>query len=109
MTTQSSTPRYNWWGWQTEVENENDDDRKDVWYLTITDGGEEMAVIIHRTCPQPDGTHKYPIDGPLADEKYRQCQTIVAALNAYQAESGWTHTDGKPASGPCDTDCKECP
>lgn len=56
--------------------------------LTIADGlgtndwPEEIAVIVHRTCPDENGVHKFPIDGELANQKRRNAQVIVDALNA---------------------------
>lgn len=76
--------RYRWHGWAEEIDNENDDDRKDVFYLTITDSGEEMAVIMHRVCRQPDGLVKYPLTGALALGKIERADRIVAALNAQE-------------------------
>lgn len=68
--------QYGWHGWAAETENENDDDREDVYYLTITEGGEEMAVIMHRLVGG-----KYPLDGEVANSKVRDAERIVAALN----------------------------
>lgn len=58
------------------------------WFLTIADGlgtegwPEPVAYLIHRTCPDENGVHKYPIDGDLANQKRRNAQVIVDALNA---------------------------
>jgi hypothetical protein len=73
------TARYDWTGWEAETELGNDDDREGVFYLTIRDDEEEMAIIVHRT---RDG--RFPIDGPVAKIKEGQAQLIVDALN------GWT-------------------
>lgn len=72
------TDTYGWWGWAEETDLDNADDRPDVWFLTITEDGEEMAVIMHRTC---DG--KYPITGDVANAKIERAQKIVTALNLY--------------------------
>ena len=72
-------PRYGWHGWAAETENENDDDREGVYYLTITDDGEEMAVIVHRLVGG-----KFPLDGDVANGKVADAERIVAALNAYK-------------------------
>ena len=73
----TAPPRYLWTGWEAEADNDNDDDRKDVYYLMITDAGEEMAIIVHRTCGG-----KYPLDGSVALAKMARADWIVAALNA---------------------------
>lgn len=43
---------------------------------------EEICVIVHRTCPDAKGVHKFPLDGVLANRKRRVAQVIVDALNA---------------------------
>lgn len=49
--------------------------------LTIADpDGEELAVIVHRTC-----NGKYPVDGDLANAKRRRAAVIVAALDLGRA------------------------
>lgn len=68
--------RYGWTGWEAETDLGNDDDRQDVHYLTITEDGEEFAVIVHRTVGG-----KYPLDGPEAKAKEARAQSITAALN----------------------------
>jgi hypothetical protein len=73
------TARYDWTGWEAETELGNRDDREGVFYLTIRDDEEEMAIIVHRTA---DG--RFPITGPVAKIKEGQAQLIVDALN------GWT-------------------
>lgn len=51
---------------------------QDKYILTIqTADGDEWASIIHRT----DGG-RFPLDGPVAEEKMGRAQLIVAALNA---------------------------
>jgi hypothetical protein len=68
---------YTWIGWESEADLGNDDDRDDVYYITIINPeGDEYAIIVHRTC---DG--KYPLDGPGAQSKVRRAEHIVAALN----------------------------
>ncbi|MGZ4745668.1 MAG: hypothetical protein ACXVYY_01160 [Oryzihumus sp.] len=69
-------PRYDWLGWEAETDLGNDDDREGVYFLTITEDGEELAVIVHRVCGG-----KYPLDGPVAQEKEVAAQRIVDALN----------------------------
>ncbi len=68
--------RFTWWGWAEETDLDNDDDREDVWFLTIVDSGEEMATIVHRTCGG-----RYPLEGPLGKSKEANAQLIVDALN----------------------------
>lgn len=65
---------YCWSGWD---EDDSTDAIPDKYVITIwTPDEEEMAVIVHRTC-----NGKYPIDGPLANEKMVNAQQIVDALN----------------------------
>lgn len=66
--------RFDWVGWEAETDLGNDDDREGVYFLTIRDDDEEIAVIIHRA---PDG--KYPSD-PIAEGKIRTADRIVRAL-----------------------------
>lgn len=73
--------RYTWWGWVPETDNDNEDDRENVYYLTIGDHGEEFATIVHRTVPDGDGVEKFPLDGRIANKKIKRAKTIVAALN----------------------------
>lgn len=85
---------YTWTGWEAEVDNDNDDDRVGVYYLTIRDpAGEEYAVIMHRTVGD-----RYPLDGDVAQEKVRRATRMVDALNDYTEtdfdviaeHQGWT-------------------
>lgn len=46
-------------------------------------GGEEIAVIAHRT-----ENGMFPIDGEVAETKRNDAQLIVDALNAYHAQTG---------------------
>lgn len=77
--TTTSDP-FKWFDFESEPEMTGDgsgDPEKH--YLTIAyPDGEELAVIVHRTCGG-----KFPIDGELADSKRRAAQHIVAALDAY--------------------------
>ena len=66
---------YDWHGWTAETDNDNDDDREGVYYLTITEGGEEIATIMHRVCGG-----KYPLDGVVAQQKCADADQIVNAL-----------------------------
>jgi hypothetical protein len=68
---------YVWVGWEAETDLGNDDDRDDVYHLTITDpDGEEYATITHRTCGG-----KYPLNGEVAMGKMHRAERIVSALN----------------------------
>lgn len=69
--------RYRWWGWAAETDLDNDDDREGVYYLTIGDDEDELAIIVHRTVGG-----KYPLDGDVANSKVVRAQRIVDALNA---------------------------
>lgn len=73
--------QYDWVGWEAEPEMTGDgsgDPEKH--FLTIRDpGGEEYAVIVHHTV-----FGKYPLDGPLAEQKCMNAQNIVDALNAQE-------------------------
>lgn len=65
-----------WTGW---AEDDSTDEIPDKYVITIwTPDEKEMANIIHRTC---EG--KYPIDGPVANEKLLNAQQIVDALNFF--------------------------
>jgi hypothetical protein len=68
---------YDWTFWEKETDLDNDDDRENVYYLTITENGEEYAVIIHRASEQ------FPIDGDVANAKILRAQQIVEALNYF--------------------------
>lgn len=72
--------RFTWTGWEAETDLDNDDDREGVYFLTILDYDEELAVIIHRT--EGDA---HPLDGKLAEQKIVNAQRIVNALNAQEA------------------------
>lgn len=67
--------RFDWVGWEAETDLGNDDDREGVYFLTIRDSGEEIAVIIHRTCGG-----EYPLSDPVAEEKIHAAERIVRAL-----------------------------
>lgn len=59
-----------------EPETNYPDGRPDVYFISIVDHyGDEVAVIIHRTC---DGL--YPLDGPVARSKMERAQKIANAL-----------------------------
>lgn len=81
---EESPERYDWVGWEAEPETTGDgsgDPEKH--FLTIRDpGGEEYAVIVHRTVGG-----KYPLDGPLAEQKCVNAQNIVDALNAQERKA----------------------
>jgi hypothetical protein len=64
-------PIYDWIGWE-EGEELNPPEPGKRW-LTITEDGEEMAIIVHR--------HTGRNDGELMTQKIRDAQAIVAALN----------------------------
>ena len=69
-------------GWAEETELGNDDDRRDVWFLTIADReGEELATVIHRTC-----AGRYPIDGDAANQKVNLANWIVDCMNNAKGE-----------------------
>lgn len=76
------TKRYGWIGWEAETDLDNPDDREGVYYLTITEDGEEFAVIMHRVVGG-----KYPLDGEVAVEKIERAERIVAAMNANGEDS----------------------
>lgn len=64
-------------GWEAETDLGNDDDRENVYFITIWGpDDEEVAVIIHRTY-----VNKYPLDGEIARSKEQNAQMIVDALN----------------------------
>ena len=78
-------PKYGWFDW------EEDEEREGVYFLTISTlrydcgccdagcQGEEIAVIVHRTCGG-----RFPLTGEAAMAKVEQAKMIVAALNAYK-------------------------
>lgn len=84
------SPQYDWVGWEDEPGMTGDgsgDPEKH--FLTIRDpGGEELALIVHRTVGG-----KYPLDGEVANEKITDADMIVAALNK-QGESPKRWTPG---------------
>ena len=60
-------------------------------YLTIGvwDRGafdEELAVIVHRTCPDEAGREKFPLDHSIVDAKRDIAKRIVHLLNTYGLE-----------------------
>lgn len=72
--------QFGWHGWLSEEEEDVDDARPGVYWITITDtDGEEYTTIIHRTYGD-----KFPLDGPVAMEKQARAQKIVDALNMAQ-------------------------
>lgn len=68
---------YDWTGWESEAEATDGPARPDAHFITIREDGEELAVIIHRTC---DG--QFPLDGDVAKSKEAVAERIVAALRA---------------------------
>lgn len=62
--------RYDFTDWEPET------DREGVYFLTIRENEEELAIIVHRV------TEEYPLDGDLAASKVLRAQDIVDALNA---------------------------
>lgn len=73
--------RYDWTDFEAEVDLGNTDDREGVYFLTIREDCEEMAVIIHRTYGDA-----YPLDGISSERKRMNAQRIVDALNQYAAK-----------------------
>ena len=65
----------NRYGFIDFTEDESTDAIPNKHILTITEDGEEYAVIVHRA------TDSHPIDGALAQSKTRNAEKIVAALN----------------------------
>ena len=68
---------YDWTGWESEEEATDGPARPVTHFITIREDGEELAVIIHRTCGG-----QYPLDGELAKSKEAVAERIVAALRA---------------------------
>lgn len=68
---------YSWTGWESEEEATDGPARPDTHFITIREDGEELAVIVHRTC---DG--QFPLDGEVAKSKEAIADRIVAALRA---------------------------
>lgn len=61
------------------------------YYLTIGawDGGafsDELAVIVHRTCPDEIGRERFPLDDPIVESKRKVAMRIVHLLNTYGLE-----------------------
>lgn len=71
----TTEPRY---GWVDFDRDDSTDAIPDKLILTITDGEEEMAVIVHRRV----FAGKY--DEQMMDAKRERAQRIVDALNAYE-------------------------
>lgn len=75
------SPQYGWNDFEPEPGMTGDgsgDPEKH--FLTIVDpDGEEYASIVHRTAGG-----RFPIDGPVAEQKRRNAQNIVDALNAQE-------------------------
>lgn len=68
-------PRYGWHGWDSGEDVTPPEPDKE--WLTITDDGEEMAVIVHRdVSDDPVQNEQHRLD------KERRAQRIVDALNA---------------------------
>jgi hypothetical protein len=74
---ETDEPVYSWTGWE-DGEDVTPPEPGKQW-LTITEDGEEMAVIVHRHTGRDDGTQ-------MAN-KIRRAQRIVEALNAHKDES----------------------
>ena len=67
----SEEPRYGWWDFE-----QGDSTPAGYFYITIINPeGDEFATIVHRASAQ------YPIDGDVANEKRKNAQYIVDALN----------------------------
>lgn len=74
---------FGWFDFEPEPEVTGDGaGDPDKYILTIVawpgEDNEEIAVVVHRTC-----NGKYPLDGPLANEKRQQAQRIVDLLNEH--------------------------
>lgn len=73
-----TTEVFSWTDFQPETETTGDGSGDpDKYILTITEDGEEYAVIVHRTCGG-----RYPLDGELAESKRSRAQRTVELLNA---------------------------
>jgi len=68
------------YAWHDFEQDESTDQIADKEILTITDDGEEMAVIVHRNVPTLDNER-------MKDAKRESAQLIVDALNAYGKEA----------------------
>ena len=71
---------YDWTGWESEEEPTDGPARQDTHFITIREDGEELAVIIHRTCGG-----QFPLDGELAKSKEAAADRIVAGLRGEAA------------------------
>lgn len=90
-------PQYDWVGWEVEPEMTGDGSGDpDKNFITIRDpGGEEYALIVHRTVGG-----KYPLDGDLANEGVARAEHIVAALNGQPERTARYHLEmGVDAEG----------
>jgi DNA/RNA-binding domain of Phe-tRNA-synthetase-like protein len=67
------------YAWEDFTEDESTDAIPGKYILTITEGGEEFATIVHRVTPS------HPLDGWLMWEKRRRAEQIVKALNRRDA------------------------
>lgn len=68
--------------WEEFELDESSDAIAGKYLITIHDGnGEEVAVIVHRTC---EG--RFPLDGTVAGAKRDHAQRIVNALNRAEGE-----------------------
>jgi hypothetical protein len=67
--------KYLWFDFE---EDDSTDAIPDKYILSIEDeNGEEVAVIVHRTCGG-----EYPLDGDVAERKRKNAQMIVDELNS---------------------------
>ena len=74
---------FGWYGWEAEPDMTGDGSGDpDKYFITITKGGEEYALIVHRTVGG-----KYPLDGDVAIQKTYQAEHIVNALNNAEKEN----------------------
>ena len=100
MATLTDAPAYGWWDFE-----QGDSTPEDVHYITILNpDGDEIATIVHRVSAQ------FPIDGDVANEKRKNAQFIVDALNATIAECAHNETveDGTDADGSTVYLCQTC-
>lgn len=75
----SDRPTYDWIDFEPEPDLTGDGEGDpDKHIILIREDGEEFATIVHRTCGG-----KYPLDGPTAEEKRRNAEHMIDALNAY--------------------------
>ena len=66
---------YSWYDFECDADMAGGGD-PEKFFLTIAKDGEEYAVIVHRVCGG-----KYPLDGDIAEQKRKDAQYIVDALN----------------------------